>query len=512
MSHLGGALAPLGALAGATLRLWRLDGDRWQLLGGPADSASADAPRAPRAAGQDAASWLSIPEAPGTFLEVVPLGGSRADDLGAQLMPVVQAILGAEREANALTNELAARYEEIDLLYTIGELLGRSRSVDEVASLILREVTAVVGARRAGLRIYDNETRTLRTIATLGTADGAIPAAVSVDAEDVIVCRAFRAGRIETGVQPTWVPGEVLAVPISYAASGQPSRVIGTLALADRAGGGAFTREETKLVTAIATQIGAALENARLVASERGRQRLERELELAHDLQLKLMPTPAVLRGEADVAVESRAAESLGGDFYTFSRLGVGRIGVMLGDVSSHGFSAALIAAQVMAAAGIHANATTPPDETLALLRDSLADELATTEMYLSVFYGVLDPTAGRLTFTNAGHPYAWRVPRFGSAERLMPTAPPLGLVDESRFGRTVVPWHFASDLLVLFTDGIVDQINAEGERFGEARLIARMEEGRHQAADILVRTVMDELKAWGGDPTDDCTLLVLRV
>ncbi len=184
----------------------------------------------------------------------------------------------------------------------------------------------------------------------------------------------------------------------------------------------------------------------------------------------------------------------------------------MLGDVSSHGFSAALIAAQVMAAAGIYANATTPPDETLGLLRDSLADELATTEMYLTTFYGVLDPTAGRLTYTNAGHPYAYRLPRFGPAERLAPTAPPLGLVDESRFGRRVVPWHFAADTLVLFTDGLIDQPNAEGERYGEARIIAQLEEGRGRTPEQLVRAVMDDVMEWGGAPTDDCTLLVLRM
>jgi sigma-B regulation protein RsbU (phosphoserine phosphatase) len=446
------------------------------------------------------------------FLEVVPREGRGADDLAAHLLPIVQAFLESERTATTLTGELAARYEEIDLLYTIGELLGRSRSVDEVASVILREVTAVVGARRAGLRIHDPEAGLLRSVAVIGTEPGKVPTEVSVDEPDTVVALAFRTGRTATGTQTNWVPGEVLAVPITYAASGQPSRVIGTLALADRAGGGAFTREETKLVAAVATQIGAALENARLVVAERESQRLERELELAHDLQLKLMPTPAVLRGEADVAVTSLSAESLGGDFYTFSRLGVGRVGVMLGDVSSHGFSAALIAAQVMAAAGIYANATTPPDETLALLRDSLADELATTEMYLSVFYGVLDPTAGRLTYTNAGHPYAYRLPRFGSAERLAPTAPPLGLVEQERFGRQVVPWHFATDLLVLFTDGIPDQQNAAGERYGEARLLAQLEAARGEEADALVEAVMQDLREWGGDPTDDCTLLVLRM
>ena len=422
------------------------------------------APRAPRTPGEDAASFVAIPDTVGLFLELVPEPDCASPEgLPARVLPIVQALLGAEQGITGLTQELADRYEEIDLLYTIGELLGDARAVEEVADLILREVTAVVGARRAGLRIYDEAAGVLRSVALFGTSPGIVPMEVSISApDDVVVARAFRSRRIETGTQPTWVPGDVLAVPITYAASGQAPRVIGTLALADRGGGGAFTREETKLVAAVATQIGAALENAQLVARVRDQQRLTRELELAHDLQVRLMPTAAVLHGEAEVAVRSVPAESLGGDFYTFSRLGRERIGVMLGDVSSHGFAAALIAAQVMAAAGIHANADTPPDTTLALMRDALADELASTEMYLTLCYAIFDPRAGQLVYSNAGHPYAYRIPRFGSPERLAPTAPPLGLAPDGAFGRTVVPWHFNQDVLVLFTDGVTDQMNRQ--------------------------------------------------
>lgn len=474
------------------------------------DGDTAGPPRAPRTAGTDAA-WLAVPESPGLFLEVVPHPGGSADVIGSGVLPVVHALLQAERTASDLTGELASRYEEIDLLYTIGELLGHARAVDEVAAVILREITAVVGARRAGLRVYDDATSMLRSVAMTGRPTGSIPHDISVDDPDAIVARAYRTRKIATGTQPGWVEGELLAVPIIYSGAGQPARVVGVLALADRAGGGSFTRVEIKLVAAVATQIGAALEHARLVGLEREQQRLERELELAHDLQVRLMPTPAVLRGEADVAVQSFAAESLGGDFYTFLRLGRGRVGVMLGDVSTHGFSAALIAAQVMAAVGIHASADAAPDETLTLLRASLAEELASTEMYLSVFYAVLDPTAGRLIFANAGHPYAFRVPRFGPAARLAPTSPPLGLADTA-FERRVVPWHFAHDLLVCFTDGLVDQQAPNGDRYGEVRLLTVVEEARTLAPAAIVAAVYADLATFGGDAADDRTLLVMRM
>ena len=455
---------------------------------------------------------MALAAAPGLFLEIVPSSRARPDEIARHAVPLVEALLDADRAIVALSGQIASRYQEIDLLYSIGELLGRAHPIEDVAAVILREVSTVVGARRAALRLVDDPGRLLRAVATLGTLPGVVPDTVDVDEPDAVVAQAFRSGRIETGTQPAWVPGEVVAVPISYAAPGQAPRVVGTLALADRAGGGGFTREETKLIAAVATQIGAALENARLVSRDTDRERIEQELRLAHDLQLRLMPVPSVLRGDADVAVRSEAAASVGGDFYTFARLGRGRVGAMLGDVASHGLSAALIAAEVLAAAGIHANSTTPPDEMLTLLRDSLAAELEKTEMYLSIFYGILDPTAGRLVYASAGHPHAFRVPRDGAAERLEPTAPPLGLVDAGRFARKMVPWQFSTDLLVLFTDGLQDHAAPSGERFGEARILARVEADRRREPQVIVDRVFHELAEFGEGTTDDRTLLVLRM
>src|SRR5206468_8455037 len=137
-----------------------------------------------------------------------------------------------------------------------------------------------------------------------------------------------------------------------------------------------------KLVAAIANQVGAAIENARLVARDLGEERMRQELELAHDLQLKLLPSPLVVAARADVAARCRQADSVGGDFYNLLNLHGDRIGVMIGDVTSHGFSAALIMALVMAASGIHAESAERPPEVLHRLEESLADELASTEMF----------------------------------------------------------------------------------------------------------------------------------
>jgi sigma-B regulation protein RsbU (phosphoserine phosphatase) len=199
----------------------------------------------------------------------------------------------------------------------------------------------------------------------------------------------------------------------------------------------------------------------------------------------------------------------VGGDFYTFTRLGRGRVGVMLGDVSSHGFAAALVMALVVSAAGIHAGASVTPDETLTAMLESLAPELSRTEMYLTVFYGVVDP-AGTLTYSNAGHPHAFCVGSRG-ADRLDATAPPLGLAAAGDIGRRQVKWQ-REDLLCLWTDGLADARSAGGEPFGEARLLEAIARRRELPPEEIVDGVMKEVERFAQRRGDDRTLLVLRL
>jgi len=138
--------------------------------------------------------------------------------------------------------------------------------------------------------------------------------------------------------------------------------------------------------------------------------------------------------------------------------------------------------------------------------------ELAETEMYFSVFYGVLDPLAGRLAYANAGHPYAFRVPRFGEPERLESTAPPLGLATAGSIQRRQVPWSVGHDLLALWTDGLVDARNDADEPFGEARLLGIVCRHRNEPVEIIVQAVLDEFETFGAHPADDRTLLILRI
>jgi sigma-B regulation protein RsbU (phosphoserine phosphatase) len=509
------------------VRLWRFDGRCLRVAGGGDPGWT---PPIPREAGLVPTPTGSIrldpvPDIEGYWIETPAADGGVAMDAASRVKPILAALLDGERQRGLLAEELATRYEEIDLLYAISEILGRTTRLDQAAQTIVREVSTVVGARRASIMVYDEATGLLRTVAALGfSAEAMLP--VSPDDDRSVAARVFREQRVVahdpdlTADAPVEADGgggrgykgrAYLSVPISYAAPGGTTRCLGVINLTDRAGGDRFTAGDRKLVTAVANQIGAAVENARLVLRDLRQQRLRRELELAHDLQLKLLPHPGVLQDEARLAARCVPAESVGGDFYTFSRLGRGRVGVMLGDVSSHGFSAALIMALVMSAAGIHAAAAVTPDETLSALLESLGTELSTTEMYFTVFYGVLDAPGGRLSYANAGHPYAFRVPPQGDPERLEATGPPIGLAAEGAIERRQLAWA-PDDLLCLCTDGLIDARNARGERFGERRLLELICAHRSEPPDAILEAVYAEADGFTSPPIDDRTLLVLRL
>ena len=451
------------------------------------------------------------------WLIVEPGGSEEADRLLARLIPFVLRLAG-ERDGTA--RELAGRDEEINLLYAISDLLGGTTSVESVADTLLRELAATIGATRA-VFLRTNRTQTMLTsVAALGLDDTAYPV-VALDSTTHIAARAFRRATActEEGVAARdadpvlGADGEaLLAVAITRPSTGigitgphpvitarRPSVALlerlgavplGVLVLGGPRAGSSFTVGDRKLATAIGTQIGTAMHNTTLVRAAVERQQLEREMRLAHDLQLKLLPRTSVVAPEARAAARVVPAESVGGDFFLLARLDNDRTGVLIGDVAGHGYQAALVMALALSAAAIHVQAAFDPSIAVEAVQRSLADELASTDMSLTLCYVVIDSRVGELRFANAGHPHAFRVGRDGDCTRLAAIAPPIGFSDAS-IDECVMAWR-PGDRVVLFTDGLPDALDARDARLGERRildLLATMHSGE-TPEDILARLV----------------------
>ncbi len=512
------------------MRLWRVEAGRVRALGRedgawwPDGDLSGSAGHRIEVPGRGAA-WLEpVPGVPGNWLQLGP--GALDDATRERHARSAAAVLGrglaAERESAQVTGELMNRYEEINLLYGIAEILGRTVHLEEAARIIVRDVATVVGARRASIMVHEPGPGVLRVVAAWGV-DLPLLSAVDVDDECSVAARAFReqvaigaedvAGRGGRCPETRSYRGQAfLSVPILYGGSESGPRPVGVINLTDRLGEDAFSAGDRKLIAAIATQIGAAIENARLVGEERRQAKRDTELAAAQNVQLALLPSRALLARAGDVGVRFQSAESVSGDFYDIIPRGRSSLGVFIGDVASHGFSAALLMAHTVSAAAILAQATATPEEALRRLLEVVGEELERAEMSLSFFFGVIYPEKRTLRYANAGHPGAFLIPRDGGpARRLGATAPPLGLAPGTAIGGADVPWHPGKDLLCLFTDGLPDARDAAGAAFGERRLLETVVTHRSLPSQELVDLVFTELDAFTDLVQDDRTLLLLR-
>jgi phosphoserine phosphatase RsbU/P len=424
-------------------------------------------------------------------------------------------------EIRFFTYEVSERYEEINLLYSISETLGSLLTLNDAARLILAEVCDVMGARRGSLWVHDPHEDVLRLVASVGK--GGVEGPLSTENGGAVTSQVFRDGRpliltgndLGSGGRTGGISAErgdsVLSVPVRYTPPSAQPRTVGVINLIGRRHGGKFTASDQKLLAAIASQVGAALENNRLLRESLEQERVSRELELAHDLQMKLLPAIDSFDPER-VAARVEPAESVGGDFYHFLRLPGGRFGAMIGDVSSHGFPAALIMALAMSAATIYASEADSPELVLSRMGEALRDELENTEMYLTLFYGVLDPELGQLEYANAGHPHAFIIRGDGSYSRLEAGDPPMGIAEGDSFHRKSVPWHPGEDLVLLFTDGLPDTLLADSRSEGEERMVEEAARLRGRPAREIVSALFALERRSDGMEGDDRTAIVLRL
>lgn len=509
-------LREFGSDGERTVRCWARAGADWLPLFPPApEIAAAPGPHAVALSvgvGEDEQSDL--------LLEVESPSPDEARTLSRFLAGVVRRLLRHDAEMRYFSREITERYEEITLLYSISEILASVISLREAAGTILTELVGTLNAHRAALWVYEVESGCLTLAAAVGEEGQSSP--TPVDDPCSITARVFRERKpllLAPGDEHpraecmnSWQPrGAFLSVPVSYSPPEGETRTVGVINLVGRGGDARFSAGDMKLLSAIASQIGAAVENSRLVGETLRQERLFREMELAHDLQLKLLPSTDALDGVAEVAARCMPAESVGGDFYHLFRLSGGRVGVMIGDVSSHGFGAALIMALTMSAVAIHAAEGDPPSEVLRRVHRTLIDELEQTEMYLTLFYGVIDPGAHTLTYANAGHGHAFRIAASGEVDRLGATNPPLGIVDLDVYGDAQVAWSPSEDLLFLFTDGLSDALGA-GEIEGEKLLLELVVNHRAQPAQALMERLFGLPAADSDTPADDRTAVLARV
>ena len=290
---------------------------------------------------------------------------------------------------------------------------------------------------------------------------------------------------------------------------GSHGRVRGALDLwSDRSSG--YDQAAEAVVGVYASAVAATIENARLIAEVRDKRRLDSDLALARDVMEDLLPQATPALAGFDIAGAHESSLAVGGDYYEFIPLPEDRWGVVIADVVGKGIAAALLVAAIRASI---ASLVGHELAVRAIMRraNRFFHESVEEGRYVTLFYMVFDVPAKSLLYVNAGHVPPVLVRENGEVELLEEGGVPLGLFEAPRYFEghaTLAP----GDVLGLYTDGIVEQTNPEGEEYGSSRLITTLRQAGQAGATELCSRVMQDVHRFGaGKQVDDRTLLIIR-
>ena len=243
---------------------------------------------------------------------------------------------------------------------------------------------------------------------------------------------------------------------------------------------------------------------------------LERELELAQAVQRSLLPHEIPEIPGLEISAFSRPAQILGGDYFDFSTFKDGRFCLAIADVAGHGVSASLHMASLQAMLRSIVPGCTRPSEVVTKIHQLFVHNIHFTT-FVTFFVGAFDPDTNSLVYCNAGHnpPILMRADGYGKAECVLlnPTGPAIGLIEEAEYGEERLPLQ-PNDLLLLYTDGLVEATNPEMEMFGMPRLEALLQEHYALPAEAAISQVRQSLDDFvqGSPLADDTTILAFGI
>jgi len=299
----------------------------------------------------------------------------------------------------------------------------------------------------------------------------------------------------------------LMCVPLIYR-----KEVTGQLYVDSRRPGVAFQEDDLALLSWLGKEINVAVERSRMRRELLRRQRVERDMRLAAEVQRSFLPEePPSVEGY-EFALHHSSALGVGGDFYDFLPLPGGRLALVIGEVAGRGISAAILAARI--ASHIRYLSLQHPSAAEVLNRlNSLMVERAPRGSFATMVYAVLEPRSRKLTMASASHPAPIRVPaEEGAVEQIeLPRQFPLGALDDTQYEDLTIGLE-AGDLLVLHTDGVTDASNAEGVWYGENRLCRVLASAPRQPQDLL-EALSSDLASFTDEAgeSDDITVIVCQ-
>ncbi len=401
-------------------------------------------------------------------------------------------------------------------LVDASKILNSTLDLDRLLELILEVATRELGADRGTVYLLDKKAGELRARIAQGVETRilrvklgqGISGMVAVTGETVRIPDAYQDPRFAQNfdAKSGYHTRSMLCTPIRS----KTGEVIGVIQLLNKIVG-TFELEDEVFLQALTVHMAIALENAKLHAEVVDQQRIRTELELGRQIQQNLLRPPPAQWRTYRLAARADTCYEVGGDFYDFLSISDSALWAVIADVSGKGISAALVMSTLQASlrallVGVHSF------ERLLEQMNEMVRDFTGGSIYLTLFLALLNSETKRLHYINAGHNPPVLVRANGKLELLEEGGTVLGLLPRVRYNRAHVDIH-EGDVLVLYTDGVVEATNPAGEMFGIEALAHSVEATRPNAtAEAVLAQIVADVKEFsaGTQASDDQTLVVI--
>jgi len=424
---------------------------------------------------------------------------------------------GADRFSSFLTGDANRDSRNVNILLQTIAAVNSNLELETLIVNVVDLTLELTGAERGILLLYEGDQLKVRM-----ARDGrrrnlppnihfshSVPTKVAREGKPICLLDAAAQGAMNLGQSIADLKLlTVMCVPLRV-----KDRIIGVLYVDSQVTSKEFSNQDLTLLSALAYQVAITLDNARLLEHYVEKQRIQQGLFIARDIQRSLLPAGPLSVPGFDIHGTSVGCEETSGDYFDYIRLGENRVGVVVGDVAGHGIGAAMFMATARALLRAFLYADSDPAVTLGNLNNFLSEDMETGR-FMTMFYGDLDLSTRTLTYVRAGHNAPLLYRRATDVfEELEAPGVALGMVRGFKY-RAADPIKIEpGDILFLYTDGIIESMNASKEQFEIERVADIIRKNRDRPTKEICETLSAAVDDFTdhAPPQDDLTVIVAR-
>jgi len=420
-----------------------------------------------------------------------------------------------------LYDELTKRIDEITSLYEVSQSISFSGKDDDILQNILLSLSQSIDVERASITLFNEEENKLLIEASIGIPDS-LKNNYSINMNNTVSGHVFRTGdpMIVADINAempdnlrsydrNYKTGSFISIPIMH-----KTKTLGILSLSDKKNGNYFDSFDLRVLSTVSSQIAEIYQNKKNQRVIDDRQRLAREIDIAAEIQQKILPAIPGTFNKHRLAAFNRPAKEIGGDFFDFFRFDSNKYAVLVADVSGKGIPAALF----MGTARNVVRAETRIDRSPARLlqnANTLIHQDSESGMFVTLFYAVIDSHNSIITYGSAGHNSQFIIKsKTKDIVRLSAKGRPLGLLDNQEYEERVQIFE-SGDILVLFTDGVLECLSDESLDIdiGEKRLIDIALQYTEKEPSEFIDNLKKEMSknSLDNDVIDDFTAFIIK-